>query len=390
MENPESRRCVVNNSPLDGVRILEVGGLGPAPFGVMLLADLGAEVIRVDRIPGTGADPVQASQIGLLRNRRSISIDLKKQHGLGLLLQLLPTADVLVEAFRPGVAERLGFGPDVCRRDQPGLIYARMTGWGQTGPLSKTAGHDINYLALSGALHPIGPADRPPTQPLNYLADFGGGGTFLAVGILGALLQRQQTGQGQTIDVAMLDGTASLTAFLYGMLNTSTWSGIRGDQVNDGSRPFYGTYRTADGGFLAVGCLEEQFYSEFIERLGLDLAEWPQDNPERWPEQRRMLEEIFASRERAYFEDLFEGSDACVTPVLTPQEAPFHEHLAAREVFRVGPLGFEPAPAPRMSGHQPPQSGAPPEPGQDTESVLSEIGKSADDIAALRRDCVIA
>jgi alpha-methylacyl-CoA racemase len=367
--------------PLSDVRILEVGGVGPGPYGVLLLAGLGAEVIRVDR--PTAPSALDELQSGLLGNRRSVCLDLKAATAQQILLELVSTVDVLVEGFRPGVAERLGFGPDVCLERNPRLVYARMTGWGQEGPLQHRAGHDINYAALSGALHPIGPGDRPPTQPLNYMADFGGGGTFLAIGVLAALQERSRTGLGQVVDVAMLDGTVSLTAFLHGMRNSGIWPGGRGDHPNDGSRPYYGVYETADGGYVAVGCIEPEFYAELLERLDLPPEEWPQDDPSQWPVQRERLEAIFRSRTRAHWEALFATSDACVTPVLSPDEAPQHPQLVARGSFVIGAEGPQPAPPLRFSRSEAVPPTPVPIPGTHTREVLTELGRSPAELARL-------
>lgn len=379
----------MHRAPLEGIRIVEVGGVGPGPYGVLLLADLGAEVIRVDRAVGT--DELEGIQDGVLRNRRSLRLDFASEEGLDLLLRLIDRADVLVEAFRPGVAERRGFGPEVCLARHPGLVYARMTGWGQDGPLRDRAGHDINYAALSGAVHPIGPADGPPAMPLNYLADFGGGGTFLVMGVLGALLARERHGAGQVVDVAMVDGTASLTTFLHGMHRSGWWSGRRGDHLNDGSRPFYNVYATADeGGFIAVGCIEAAFYAEFLDRLGLDPRQWPQHDAARWPEQRAQLADLFGSRDRAHWEAVFEDSDACVSPVLRPSEAPEHPHLRARATFVAAPDGPLPAAAPRFSGHTAAGRGPVRRRGEDTDEILRELGLDEVAIDRLRRQHVVA
>lgn len=373
--------------PLSGVRIIEVGGVGPAPYGNMLLAELGADVIRVER--PTAPSQLDELQEGLLSNRRSVCLDLKANAGQHILLELVATADVLVEGFRPGVAERLGFGPNVCLDRNPRLIYARMTGWGQEGPMRYRAGHDINYAALSGALYPIGPPDGTPVQPLNYLSDFGGGGTFLAIGILTALLERGHSGAGQVVDVAMLNGTVSLTAYLHGMRNSGAWSGKRGDHPNDGSRPFYGVYETSDGGFVAVGCIEPQFYAEFLRRLELPAEEWPQHDPSLWPAQRRRLEMIFGSRPRKHWEEVLLESDACVTPVLSPDEAPQHPHLVACGSFIATPQGPRPAPPLRFSKSSLPTWRPRPVPGEHTDEILTELGQSPVQLARLHDDGVI-
>jgi crotonobetainyl-CoA:carnitine CoA-transferase CaiB-like acyl-CoA transferase len=329
--------------PLGGVRVVELAGLAPGPFGCMVLADLGADVVRVDR-PGTAPDgPLQ-------RGRRVTVLDLKSPAGVAALLRLVDRADVLVEGYRPGVAERLGFGPPVCHGRNPRLVYARMTGWGQHGPLAAQVGHDIDYLAVSGALEPLGPAHDRPHAPINLLGDFGGGGMLLAVGVLAALLERERSGAGQVVDVAMVDGSALLTTFLHGMLAAGAWTEPRGENLLDGGAPFYDTYRTADGGFVAVGALEPRFYAALLAGLGLAGLELPdQYDQAGWPGLRRRFADRFAQRTRAEWTDVFAGTDACVAPVLAPAEAHRHPHNAARGTFvEVGGVR-QPAPAPRFS-----------------------------------------
>lgn len=376
--------------PLAGIRLVELAAIGPAPFGVMLLGDLGADVVRVDRVPRAAPGGAHASMVGLSRGRRSIALDLKHPRGLQLLLCLSDGADVLVEGFRPGVAERLGFGPDVCRERNPRLVYARVTGWGQEGPLAHRAGHDIDYAAIAGALHPIGRPGEPPPPPLNLVADFGGGGTYVAIGVLAALLERERSGQGQVVDAAMVDGVASLTAMFHGLLAANGWTTQRGSNLLDGAAPFYDTYRTADGGFLAVGCLEPQFYAQFLDRLGLDPADWPQFDRDRWPEQKRQLAAIFARRTRDEWLACFEGSDACVAPVLSLTEAPQHPHVAARGTFVTLDGVRQPAPAPRLSRTPGAVTRPAPVPGQHTDEVLAEVGCSRREIAQLRRAGTVA
>jgi len=379
------------SGPLTGVRIVELAGLGPAPYGVMLLADLGAEVIRVDRAAAArGELGAEASMIGLSRNRRSVAVDLKSASGVELLHRLVDDADVLVEGFRPGVAERLGIGPDPLRARNPRLIYARMTGWGQDGPMAARAGHDIDYAALSGALHTVGRAGDPPPPPVNYLADFGGGGAFLAIGVLAALVERDRSGEGQVIDAAMVDGAASLTAFLHGLLAIGAWSTERGANLLDGAAPYYDTYRCADGGFVAVGALEPQFFAELCDRLGLDPADWPQHDRDAWPEQKRRLAELFATRPRDEWATLFEDSDACVAPVLDLLEAPQHPHNVARGTFSDEFGVTQPSPAPRFSRTPGSIERPPPRPGEHTDEVLLEAGIDPDALWALRAAGTIA
>jgi alpha-methylacyl-CoA racemase len=379
-----------DGAPLSGVRVVEISAIGPAPFGVMLLADLGAEVIRVDRAASVGSGGPEATMRGVSRGRRSIAVDLKNDLGVDVVLRLVETADVLVEGFRPGVAERLGFGPDLCASRNPRLVYARMTGWGQEGPLANRAGHDVDYIALAGALHPVGRADEPPPVPLNYIADFGGGGTYLAVGVLAALFERESSGRGQVVDAAMVDGAASLTAFVRGLLGMGAWTTRRESNLLDGAAPFYRTYATADGGYVAVGCLEPQFYAEFLERLDLDPEEWPQFVRERWPDQQRRLAEILAEHPRSHWEEVFAGSDACVAPILDLEEAPDHPHLRARGTFIDVGGDTQPAPAPRFS-RTPGRAGEPaPAPGQHTDEVLAELGFDGPSMTRLRDGGAVA
>ncbi|MET8278579.1 CaiB/BaiF CoA-transferase family protein [Micromonospora sp. NPDC005174] len=336
--------------PLAGVRVIELASLAPAPFGCMVLADLGADVVRVDRPGGPGAGRLAAPSGGpLQRGRRLTALDLKSPAGVADLLHLVERADVLVEAYRPGVAERLGFGPDVCRNRNPRLVYARMTGWGQDGPLATRAGHDIDYIALAGALEPIGRAGERPHAPLNLIGDFAGGGMLLAVGVLAALLERQRSGLGQVVDAAMVDGSALLTSFLHGLLGTGLWSAPRGRNLLDGGAPFYDTYATADGGFVAVGALEPAFYAELLTGLGLADANLPdQYDPRGWDELRRRFTERFAERTRDEWTAVFADLDACVAPVLAPGEAHRHPHNMARGTFVEVDGEVQPAPAPRF------------------------------------------
>jgi alpha-methylacyl-CoA racemase len=377
--------------PLTGVHIVELAAIGPAPYGVMLLADLGAEVLRVDRAAAArGRLGAEASMVGLSRNRRSVAVDLKTAAGVELVERLTAAADVLVEGFRPGVAERLGLGPDVLCDANPRLVYARMTGWGQDGPLASRAGHDLDYAALTGALHTVGRPDEPPPPPVNYLADLGGGGTFLAIGVLAALVERAASGRGQVVDVAMVDGVASQTAFLHGLLALGAWSTDRGTNLLDGGAPFYDTYRCADGGFVAVGALEPQFYAALCARLDLDPAAWPQHDRDRWPALRAELTRIFLRRPRDAWADHFADSDACVAPVLDLAEAPDHPHHRARGTFVAVDGVVQPAPAPRLSRTAGSIDRPAPRPGQHTDEVLAELGMDVDAITALRDAGVVA
>jgi len=370
--------------PLHGVRVIELESLAPAPFGCMVLADLGADVLRVDR-PGAGGHPVVQPSDPLVRGRRSIRLNLKDPAGLAVLLRLVEGADVLVEGYRPGVAERLGFGPEVCLERNPRLVYARMTGWGQHGPLAGAAGHDIDYIAVAGSLDPIGRAGERPVPPLNLLGDFGGGGMLLAVGVLAALLERERSGRGQVVDAAMVDGSALLATFIHGLRAAGAWQDQRGSNLLDGGAPFYDTYQTADGKFIAVGALESKFYAELLDRLGLDAAELPaQLDRSGWPVLRDRLTAAFAQRTQAEWVKVFDGSDACVTPVLSMADAAGHPHNLARGTFiEVGGV-CQPAPAPRFSRTPAAVPDPPPVPGSDTEAVLASLGYTPAEITALR------
>ena len=362
------------SGPLRGLRVVEVGGIGPGPFAAMLLADMGADVIRVDR-PGPVADERATAADVLHRGRRSIVLDLRRPEAVEALLTLVERADVLIEGFRPGVMERLGVGPERCHARNPGLVYGRMTGWGQTGPWASMAGHDINYIALAGALHPIGREGEPPAVPLNLLGDFGAGALYLVVGVLAALWERARSGRGQVVDAAIVDGAASLTAMLHGMLAAGTWRDERGVNLLDTGCPWYDVYQTADGGWMAVGPLESRFYAEFIARLGLpeDLAR-PRPGPSEWPRLRRAIADAFATRTRAEWEAVFAGSDACVTPVLSLKEATEHPHLVARGTFVEVDGVRQPAPAPRFDRTPGAIQRPPARRGQHTREVLESWG----------------
>jgi alpha-methylacyl-CoA racemase len=370
--------------PLDGVRVIEIASLAPAPFGCMILADLGADVLRVDRAERCGPQAPQPRD-PLSRGRRSIGLNLKEPAGLELLLKLLADADVLVEGFRPGVAERLGFGPQACADRNPRLIFARMTGWGQDGPLAPTAGHDIDYIAISGALGIVGRAGESPVPPVNLLGDFGGGGMLLALGILAALLERNSSGLGQVVDAAMVDGSALLTSFIYGMRAAGSWQDKRGSNTLDGGAPFYDTYATSDGQYMAVGALEPQFYAALLTGLGLTDAGLPaQHDLAGWPVLRQRFAAAIASRTRAEWVQVFDGTDACVSPVLNLAEAPVHPHAVARNAF-VEVAGIsQPAPAPRFGRTQAAVPAAPPRLGADTDAVLTGLGLAGTEIDDLR------
>jgi alpha-methylacyl-CoA racemase len=355
----------------------------------MVLADLGADVLRVDRAEICGPD-AETPADPLIRSRRSIGLNLKDSEGVRLLLQLAEQADVLVEGFRPGVAERLGFGPEVCLQRNPRLVFARMTGWGQEGPLAPTAGHDIDYIAISGALAPIGRAGERPVPPLNLVGDFGGGGMLLALGILAALVERASSGRGQVIDAAMVDGSALLTSFLYGFRARGAWSDERGTNLLDGGAPFYDTYQTADGRYVAVGALEPQFYAALLRGLGLADAGLPaQLDRSGWPELRRQFTAAFAARSRDEWAEIFAGTDACVAPILGMGEAPEHPHALARNAFvEVGGIR-QPGPAPRFGRTAAAQPAPPPRPGADTDAVLAGLGLSEAAVDGLRAGGVV-
>jgi alpha-methylacyl-CoA racemase len=334
--------------PLAGVRVLEIAGIGPGPFAAMVLGDLGADVVRVDR-PGGPVLGIDPAHDVTNRNKRSVVIDLKSPRGPGLVLDLAERADVLIEGWRPGVAERLGIGPDACLARNPRLVYGRITGWGQSGPLSGSAGHDIGYIATTGTLGMLGPADGDPVVPANLLGDYAGGSLYLVIGVLAALHHARATGRGQVVDAAIVDGTAHLGAMIRGMLSAGVWQDRRGVNLLDGGAPFYGVYRTADGGHMAVGALEPQFYREFGTLLGLDGDAPDRDDPAQWPKLKECIAERFATRSRAEWTAVFEGTDACVAPVLSLGEAVEHPHLAARGTFTDEGGLTQPAPAPRLS-----------------------------------------
>jgi alpha-methylacyl-CoA racemase len=388
-----------SQGPLAGVRIVELAGLGAAPYGVMLLADLGADVVRIDR-PGAASDPSMLAHIGVWRGRRSLVLDLKSADGAGVLDRLLDGADVLVEAFRPGTMERLGLGPDVVGAAHPRLVYARMTGWGQDGPLASTAGHDLNYAALSGALHTVGGPGAPPPPVANYLADLGGGGMLLAVGVLAALIERERSGLGQVLDVAMVDGAASLTTFVQGLAALGAWSDQRGTNLLDGGAPFYSTYTCADGRFVAVGAIEPQFFRALIEGLGLPAATIAEQHDRAgWSSLRAAIAARFATEPRDVWAERFAGTDACVTPVLDLDEVAEHPHHRARGAFDValeGPVPPQvagrpmPAPAPRLSRTRGVVRSGAPRPGEHTVRVMLEAGFTQEEIDDLLARSVVA
>ena len=339
--------------PLSGLRVIELAGLGPAPFATMTLADLGADVVRVDRLDATGPVPTANLVDVFGRGKRSIRLDLKQPDAIEDVLSLVEHADVLIEGYRPGVAERLGIGPEQCRQRNPRLVYGRMTGWGQDGPWAHAAGHDITYIALTGALHAIGDAGGPPQIPLNLLGDFGGGGMYLALGVLAAVREAERTGRGQVVDAAIVDGTAHLMSGLHGLIASGIWSDRRGVNVLDGGAPFYAVYETADGRHMAVGAIEAKFYALLLSGLGIDADPADQHDRDGWPRLRERIAGAFRGRTLAEWAEVFDGTDACVAPVLRIGEAPDHPQLAARGTIVTIDGVAQPAPAPRFSGHSP-------------------------------------
>ncbi|MBP5860025.1 CaiB/BaiF CoA-transferase family protein [Streptomyces scabiei] len=368
------------HGPLAGVRVVELAGIGPGPFAAMLLADLGADVVRVDRPGGTGL-AVNPLYDVTNRNKRSVLVDLKSPAGPDLVLDLAERADILIEGYRPGVAERLGVGPATCHARNPALVYGRMTGWGQQGPLAQRAGHDIAYIAPTGALGMIGAPDTPPPAPANLLGDYAGGSLYLVVGVIAALHHARATGTGQVVDAAIVDGTAHLSAMLHGMLAAGRWQDRRAANLLDGGCPFYGTYETADGRYMAVGALEQQFYDEFVELLGIADRAPARKDVAAWDELRATVAARFATRTRDEWTAVFEGSDACVAPVLSLGEAPHHTHLAARGTFTDFGGITQPAPAPRFSATPTSVRSGPAQPGADKADVAHDWG-----IPGLTRD----
>ena len=380
------------SGPLEGIRIIELAGLGPAPFAGMMLSDAGADIIRIDRSDRATYPPKAEPHVDLMnRGRRSVAVDLKHPDGVALVLRLVEQADGLMEGFRPGVAERLGLGPDECLARNPRLAYGRMTGWGQAGPMATTAGHDIDYIALSGALEAIGRAGERPVPPLNLVGDFGGGGMLLAYGMLAAILGARTTGKGQVIDAAMVDGAASLMTMTYTLRSAGIWTDERGTNLLDTGAHFYEVYETSDGGFLGVGAIEPQFYAELMRLLGLgdeDLG--TQMDRTTWPAMKERFAAIFATRTRAEWEEVFDGSDACVAPVLSPGEAPDHPHNRFRGTFTEVAGVVQPAPAPRFLSTPGAIRRPPPNPGQHADEALADWGLSDDEVAALRSSAAIA
>ncbi|NVI90147.1 CaiB/BaiF CoA-transferase family protein [Actinomadura sp. BRA 177] len=365
----------MGKGPLSGVRVIELAGIGPGPFAAMLLADLGADVIRVDRASAVRDGAASGGTDFSNRGKRSIAIDLKSERGKEVVLRLAEKSDVLLEGFRPGVTERLGIGPDDCLARNPKLVYGRMTGWGQEGPLSHTAGHDVGYIAITGALHAIGRAGGPPQVPMNLLGDFAGGSMYLIVGVLSALLEAKTSGRGQVVDAAIVDGTAHLSTFIHAFLASGLWQDRRGVNMLDTGAPWYDVYETADGRHMAVGAIESQFYAEFLRRLGLDGEDLPDQNDQSaWPVLRERFAAVFKTKTRDEWTEVFVPSDACVAPVLSMNEAAEHPYNTARDVFPELAGHRQPAPAPRFSRTTTSTDGVPALPGGQTRAILDDLG----------------
>lgn len=384
--------------PLQGIKIIEIAGIGPGPFTAMMLADMGADVIRVDRADRVGGDPSSPPVDVLYRGRRSIGVNLKSPDGVGVVLDLVEEADALIEGFRPGVTERLGIGPDDCLARNPKLVYSRMTGWGQDGPYAHTAGHDINYIALAGALAHLGRAGEPPTPPINLVGDFGGGGMLQAFGVVCALLETQRSGEGQVVDAAMVDGTATLMTMMWAFTAMGIWTEERGTNMLDTGSHFYDTYETSDGLYVSIGSIEPQFYAELLRLTGLEehLRAKGKDLPfqfdaSQWPGLKAELAEVFATRTRDEWCEIMEGTDVCFAPVLTMSEAADHPHNIERQTFVEYGGVTQPAPSPRFSRTPGAIQSVPSHPGQDTDNVLGDW-LSLDDstVAALRETGAVA
>jgi alpha-methylacyl-CoA racemase len=371
--------------PLAGVKVIEIAGIGPGPFAAMLLSDMGAEVLRIDRADAVDAPGERDPRFEAMnRGRKSLAVDLKKPEGVETVKRLVAAADVLMEGFRPGVMERLGLGPEACMSIRPSLVYGRMTGWGQHGPLAHAAGHDINYIAITGALHAIGSAGGRPVAPLNLVGDFGGGALYLAFGIACALFESRASGKGQVVDAAIVDGVNSLVTFLHGAFARNGWTNQRGTNLLDGGRPWYDTYETSDGHHVCIGPIEAKFYAEFLRRTRLDVEELPgQHDAAGWERLRTRFAALFKSKTRTEWTELLEGTDACFAPVLDVHEAQAHPHNVARGAFVELNGLAQPAPAPRFSRTQATVAGPAPAAGQHTQCALAQWGFSDEDIERL-------
>ncbi len=377
--------------PLSGYTVIELAGIGPAPFCATLFADMGAQVVRVDRTSASGLGLDMETKHNVLnRGRRSISVDLKSPRGVEIVLKLVEKADALIEGFRPGVVEQLGVGPEDCWARNPKLVFGRMTGWGQTGPWAAAAGHDINYIALSGTLDAIGPPNGPPVPPLNLVGDFGGGGMFLAVGVLAAMMEARNSGKGQVVDASMVEGSSYLAAMFYGLIAAGKWSTERGMNTLDGGAHFYGVYETKDAKFISIGSLEPKFYKLLIELSGADKDELSdQMDAESWPEKRKYLVEIFKTKTRDEWDEIMAASDVCYAPVLNFSEAADHPHNKARKSFVAVDGIVQPAPAPRFSRTKSEITRSPARIGQQTNEILAEWGFSSDEIEQLNGSGIV-
>ncbi len=379
--------------PLTGITVIELAGIGPGPFCAMMLADMGANVLRVERASAVrGGDPADPPKDALNRNRRSIAVDLKNPDGVEAVLKLVESADAIMEGFRPGVTERMGLGPDDCLARNPRLVYGRMTGWGQDGPYAHAAGHDINYIALAGALEPIGRRGEGPVPPLNLVGDFGGGGMYLAFGMVCGLLEAKNSGQGQVVDAAMVDGAASLMNMFWTMKAVGVWNDERGTNMLDSGAPFYDVYECADGMYVSIGSIEPQFYAELMRLSGLGEDEgFPaQLSRGEWPAMKERVAEVFKAKTRDEWCEIMEHTDVCFAPVLAMDEAPQHPHNVERGTFVEANGLMQAAPAPRFSRTSPEMTRPAPHTGQHTDEVLAEFGFSDDDIAKLRQQGAVA
>lgn len=382
------------SGPLQRVTVIELAGIGPGPFACMMLADMGADVIRIDRIPGAGSgsalEALMRNDSTVDRGRRSIALNMKDARAVETVLQLVTGADILIEGFRPGVTEKLGVGPKECMARNARLVYGRMTGWGQSGPLAQAAGHDLNYISLSGAVHAMGTADRVPAVPLNLVGDYGGGGMLLALGVVAALYEAQHSGKGQVVDAAIADGAALLMAAQYGLKDKGFWYDKRESNFLDGSAHFYGTYLCGDGRYLSVGAIEPQFYRLLLEKCGVTDAHFDgQWERSEWPALKQKLAQMFLCKSRDEWCSILEGSDACVAPVLSMSEAPLHPHNIARGTF-VAPNGVvQPAPAPRFDRTPSALPAIAPRIGADSAAILRKLGRSEAEIEALMADGVV-
>ncbi len=376
----------MGKGPLSGVKVLEFAGIGPGPFCAMLLSDMGADVVRIDRKGAKGGSKFDVTS----RGRKSIAVDLKNPDAVETVLKLVEKADILQEGFRPGVMERLGLGPDVCLKRNPKLVYGRMTGWGQEGPLAHAAGHDINYISLTGALHAIGPKDGKPVPPLNLVGDFGGGALYLAMGMLAALVSSRETGKGQVVDTAMTDGATSLMSMFFGFMASGMWEDDRYRNMLDGGAHFYDTYETSDGKFVSLGSIEPQFYALLREKAGLNEDDFDaQMDKARWPELKEKIARVMKTKTRDEWCEIMEGTDICFAPVLSIGEAKDHPHNKARETIVERDGVAQPNVAPRFFGTPSEIQGPPPEAGAHTDEVLNDWGFSKDDIASLKEKAAI-